>query len=212
MLLVGLTGNIGMGKSTVLQMFKDSGAAILDADSIVESLLTEKKILDKIRELLGGQAFNNDGNIDKGKVANLIFKDDILRLSLEDLLHPLVFERLKDILDGMKAEDRIVVVEIPLLFERGYECWFDRTITVYTTEEIALNRLEKDGIKRDEALARLRVQLSIGEKIKKADFLIDNNGTIEETRTQARAIYQKLSEEAGRGDYKRSRKFTRQLS
>jgi dephospho-CoA kinase len=194
MLLVGLTGNYGMGKSSILPMFKKLGAITLDTDSIVESLLAEKDVLKKIRALLGDTVFDKNGNLDKGKVAGLVFKDDVLRHSLENIVHPLVFERIHFFLDKIKGRDNIIIIEIPLLYERGYKDRFDRTITVYTNEDIALNRLEKDGATREEALIRLNAQLPVKEKVKQSDFIIDNNGTIEETMAQVETIYRKLKE------------------
>lgn len=191
MLLVGLTGNYGMGKSAVLTMFKKLGATTVDTDRIVELLLTEKDVLEKIRGLLGDNVFDKNGSLDKKKVADLIFKNDVLRYSLEDILHPLVFERIKIFLDKING-DKIIIIEVPLLHERGYKDRFDKTITVYTNEEVALNRLEKDGTTREEALLRLKSQLPITKKVKQSDFVIDNNGTIEEAMAQVEIIYKKL--------------------
>jgi len=194
MLLVGLTGNYGMGKSTVLPMFEKLGVVTLDTDRIVESLLTEKDVLEKIRRLLGDNAFNKDGSLNKKKVADLIFKNDVLRHALEDILHPLVFERINFFLDKIKInrKDKVIIIAVPLLYERGYEKRFDRTITVHTKGEIALNRLEKDGTTREEALLRLKSQLPIAKKVKQSDFVIDNNGTIEEAMAQVDIIYKEL--------------------
>ena len=138
-----------MGKSTVLSMFEELGAAILDTDKIVESLLTEKDIIKKIRGLLDDKVFDENGSLNKKKVADLIFKNNKLRYLLENILHPLVFERIDFFLDKIKKKDEIILIAVPLLYERGYEERFDRTITVYTQEETALNRLEKEGITRE---------------------------------------------------------------
>lgn len=200
MLLVALTGNYGMGKSTVLSMFGKLGLDTLDADRIVESLLMEKEILEKIKQILGDKAFNKNGSLNKKKVADIIFKSDSLRRSLEDILHPLVFERIKDFSDKMNVKNKILVIAAPLIYERGYEGRFNRTIVVHTKKEIALNRLEKNGVPKEEAVLRLKSQLPIEEKIKRADFIIDNNGTIEDTMAQVEMIYKKLLNEAGDGD------------
>jgi dephospho-CoA kinase len=194
MLLVGLTGNYGMGKSTVLSMFEKLGATILDTDKIVELLLTEEDILEKIRGLLGNKVFDENGSLNKKKVAKLVFKNSMLRHLLEDILHPLVFERIHFFLDTINKKDEVIMIAVPLLYERGYEERFDKTITVYSKEETALNRLGKEGITRGEALLRLKAQLLIEEKIKRSDFVIDNNGTIEETMRQVEKIYKQLNE------------------
>jgi dephospho-CoA kinase len=205
MLLVGLTGNYGMGKSTVLSMFKKLNVITLDADGIVESLLIGKDVLKKIRGLFGEKVFYKNGSLNKKKLADLVFKDDVLRHALEDILHPLVFERIKIFLDKINDKDKVIIIAVPLLYERGYEDRFDRTITVYSKEETALNRLEKDGITRKEALLRLKAQLPINEKIKRSDFVTDNNGTIEETMAQVKIICKKLLKEAENGDNQRAR-------
>jgi dephospho-CoA kinase len=192
MFLVALTGNYGMGKSTVLSMFKDLGVATVDTDKLVESLFIEKKVLVKIKKLLSDRVFYKNGNLNKKKVAEIVFKDASLRYSLEDILHPLVFERIKDFTNQMNVSDRLLIIAVPLVYERGYENRFDRTIVVYTKEEVALNRLKKNGIPKKDALLRLKAQLPIENKMKKADFLIDNNSTLKETVTQVKKIYKKL--------------------
>jgi dephospho-CoA kinase len=195
MFLVALTGNYGMGKSSVLSMFRKLGAATLDTDEIVESLIIEKKVLVKIRKLLGDNVFYKNGNLDKKKVAEIIFKDAFLRYSLEDILHPLVFERIKDFIKKINVRYRVLMTAVPLVYERGYENRFDRIVVVYTKEEVALDRLKKNRISKRDAILRLKAQLPIEEKMKKADFLINNNGSLDETATQVKKIYKKLMKE-----------------
>jgi dephospho-CoA kinase len=194
MLLAGLTGNYGMGKSTVLHIFTKLGAVTQDSDEIVRTALKEEDVLKRVRRLLGDGVFYRNGRLNKKKAARAIFENDALRQSLEDIIHPLVFKKVYSLAEGLEDTEKIVVIEVPLLFERGYEKRFDRTITVYTEEKVALYRLSKEGISRQEAMARLKTQLPIKEKIKRADFVIDNNGTFDETQKQVRRIYKKLSE------------------
>ena len=123
-----------MGKSTVLSLFEKFGAIIINTDEIVGSLLKKTEVLEKIKGLLGDKAFLEDGSLNTEKVADIVFHNDSLRRSLEDILHPLVFERINLFLDEIADGDKIILVEIPLLFERGYEGRFDKKITVYTEE------------------------------------------------------------------------------
>ena len=212
MLLVALTGNYGMGKSTVLSLFRKFGVSTLDADKIVESLLRKKEILKKIRHLMGDTVFNKNGSLDKKLVAEVIFKKAPLRRSIEDLLHPFVFKKIKDFVEKMNANDKILIIAAPLVYERGYENRFDRTIVVNTTEETALTRLDMKGVPKKDALLRLKAQLPITEKIKRADFLIDNNGTLNETKIQVQNLYKKLLKEAEDGNNQRTRRIRKKLS
>lgn len=195
MLIVGLTGNYGTGKSSVLRMFGELGAIVIDADKIVDSLLEDRSVLEKIKEMLGGKVFSEDGRIDRVKVATLIFQERKLRDALEGLLHPLVFQRMEDTLRDVKGEGSIAVIEVPLLFEKGYAWRFDRTITVYAKEETSLRRLEQSGVLRTDALMRMRAQMPIGEKMEKADYVIDNSGSLDQTRSQVAEIYGMLAED-----------------
>lgn len=213
MLLVGVTGNYGMGKSTVLGLFKNLGGIIIDADEIVDSLLGEKDVLEKIRKVLGETVFLKNGRLSKKRVAHIVFKNDSLRRSLEDILHPLVFRKINLLLNKKDFRDKLVFVETPLLFERGYERRFDTTITVYAEEEAALRRLEKEGISRRESQLRLKAQLPIEEKIKRPDFTVDNNGAIRETTSQVERIYRELLKKAKEdGNSTRAREIKHELS
>ncbi len=212
MLLVALTGNYGMGKSTVLSLLRKFGISTLDADKIVESLLRKKEILKKIKHLMGDTVFNENGSLNKKLVAEVIFKKPPLRRSIEDLIHPIVFEKIKDFVEKMNAHDKILVIAVPLVYERGYENRFDKTIVVNTTEETALTRLEMNGVPRKDALLRLKAQLPIAEKMKRADFLIDNNGTLNDTKIQVQNLYKKLLKEAEDGNNKRTRRIRKRLS
>jgi dephospho-CoA kinase len=194
-LVVGLTGNYGMGKSSVLSMFGELGALTVDSDEVVRSLLGERGVLDRLRQVLGEAAFDSHGRIVRQKVSDMIFTDPARRRAVEDILHPLVFERVDAILNGARPE--LAVVEAPLIFERGYEGRFDKTVVVYTSEETALKRLLKAGATRQDALRRLSCQMPAVEKVKRADFAVDNGGTREETRDQVREIFEKLKKEAG---------------
>jgi dephospho-CoA kinase len=195
MLIAGLTGNYGMGKSSVLSAFRDLGAVTLDSDRVVELLLKEAWVVEKVRGLLGGDVMRPDGTLDKKAVAGKVFRDRELKKKLEGFIHPLVFEKVNDFIGRIKDRNRIVIVEVPLLFEGNYQKYFSKVITVCTTEGTAVERLERSGVAREEALARLRNQLPIEDKKAAADYVIDNSGSKEETRRQVEEVYGLLCEE-----------------
>jgi dephospho-CoA kinase len=206
-LTVGLTGNYGMGKSTVLGMFGKLGAVNVGADGIVDTLLNDAAVLERIGRVLGKSVFSADGRLDRAMVASVIFQNKGKKDDVEEILHPLVFEKIEELLDGFErseTEGRIVIIEIPLLFEKEYTGRFHRTITVYTDEETALRRLEEKGVTRDMAALRLAAQMPVQEKIRRADFTIDNSGAREHTAERVRVLYNRLMDEAKDGHHKRT--------
>ena len=195
MLIAGLTGNYGMGKSYVLSVFRELGAVVLDSDEIVHHLLQDKKVIVRVKKILGEKIEREGGSIDKKVIAKLIFDNSKLRKKLEVLLHDMVFDEIEKSLRKIKEKRCIVVVEVPLLFEGGYQDRFDTTMTVYTTQKAAIERLMKSGISRGNALKRLKAQLPIQIKKRRADFLIDNNASKQKTFRQVKKIYGQLCEE-----------------
>lgn len=192
MVRVALTGNIGMGKSYVLSVFRSLGAVTIESDRIVGMLLREKDVINRIRALLGDEVISTDGTLDKKAVAERVFLHPSQRKGLEEIIHPLVFDKIEDFIRNVKQRDCVVIVEVPLLFEGGYEGGYEKTITVFTSQKTALERLLGSGFSRDEALRRMRTQLPISVKKRRSDYTIDNNGTREQTREQAERVYREL--------------------
>ncbi len=191
MITAALTGNIGMGKSTVLALFGELGAVTLDTDAIVSEMLRTPAILEGIKQILGpGVISPVSGELDKSKVADIIFSNDVHRKAYEDYLHPKVYERVNTFVMAAAAE--IVVIEIPLLFESDQNSKFNVSITVYADEHSALDRLEKSGIDKGEAVRRLMCQMPIAEKVRKSTFTIDNSGDLNVTRSQVRQVLRAL--------------------
>lgn len=195
MVIAGLTGNFGMGKSSVLSMLKEFGAVVLSADDVVDSLLNEGAVQERVRAVLGRGVFSDDGKLDRARVADVIFRDERLRTDLENILHPMVLQKIREFLRARcreDAKDTIVVIEIPLMFEKGYSRRFNKTITVFTDEETALRRLGAAGVSREDAIMRLKVQMPVEEKIRMSDFAINNNGILKDTAVQAKEIFSRL--------------------
>ncbi|MCL5061773.1 MAG: dephospho-CoA kinase [Nitrospiraceae bacterium] len=191
MIVGGLTGNYGMGKSTVARLFKELGAIIIDTDDIVRELLKDPAVIYEIKKAFGEDIV--EGNeINKRMLAEIVFEHPHLRISLENILHPRVFKKVDEEIAKITDSAAIVIVEAPVIFERGYQNRFDKIITVYTSEEIAINRLKEKGISEDDARKRLKSQFPIEMKISKSDFAIDNSKDLEDTRRQVEEIYSRL--------------------
>ncbi|HSW63384.1 MAG TPA: dephospho-CoA kinase [Dissulfurispiraceae bacterium] len=193
MIVLGITGNIGMGKSTVSRMFEELGAVRIDADAVVSGLLGDPEVIREVSDLFGEHVLHN-GVLDRKLLAHTVFSNSRLRLGLENILHPRVFKAVDAQVEELAktAAPLIIVVEAPVLFERSYQNRFDSVLTVFTSEETALRRLEEKGMTRDDARKRIESQFPITMKREKADMTIDNNGTHDETREQVRRIYELL--------------------
>lgn len=194
MVKAALTGNYGSGKSTVLAIFRRMGALCIDADRIVAGLLEDPSVLRRIRRAAGGGVFD-DGGLSKRKLADLIFADRHAREAVEGIIHPLVMERIeRELLKAEKGQkQKAAFIEMPLLYEKGYEGAFDKVVAVYAAPGTALARLQKSGISRKDASRRLAVQMPIARKIEKADYVIDNQDGQELTIRQAGRIYKELT-------------------
>jgi dephospho-CoA kinase len=177
---VGLTGGMGAGKSEALKALESLGAATLSSDAVVRELLTTGEVRDQLVERFG-DAVVPDGEVDRDKVAKVVFADDEQRKWLEGLLWPRVGQRIFEWREGLEQRDpppRAAVVEVPLLFESGMESAFDTTIAVIADEAV---REERAGQRGHEGVAsRTSRQLPQKEKAQRADFVVRNDGTLEE--------------------------------
>ncbi|ACK42164.1 MULTISPECIES: dephospho-CoA kinase [Dictyoglomus] len=180
---IGITGGIGTGKTLVINTLKELGIPVISADEIVRELQKDPYYLEKIRKIFGDKVFE-EGQLNRKKLAEIIFSDDKERKKLENLLHPPVLTEIKKRLEDFKDKE-IVAVEVPLLFEVGIENWFDEIWVVYAPFEIQLERIiKRDNISQEEAIKRIKAQIPIEEKVKKADFVIYNDKDLESTKNQ----------------------------
>jgi len=190
----GLTGNFGMGKSTVLKLFSEAGAVTFNADDYVHEILDRPSFIHRIASLLGEQVIDRRGKrprLNKRRIALMIFNDRDKRRGLEKLLHPEVMKRIRE--NIRRHRDKVVVVEVPLLFESGFDRYFDYSITVYTDRATSINRLQAKGVLREDAEKILAAQMPITKKKRLADFRINNNGDLEKTRRRELRIYRKIA-------------------
>lgn len=167
---------MGCGKSTVARLFESRGYRRVDSDAIVrDRVLHEPGIKDALRQRWGAAVFNAAGDVERGAVAERVFKDDEDRRWMEDLVHPRVFAAWEEAFAGGPAHRW--AVEVPLLFERGLEKGFDFTVCVALSPEKQLARLEERGIPRALAGRRISKQLPLAQKIDRSDFVLWNDGT-----------------------------------
>ncbi len=173
MIKIAVTGGLASGKSTVCKIIKESFCAtVVDTDKIAHILLSEDSaVKEKIVELFGSAA-TTDGRLDREKIASIVFTNNEKLTALENLLHPLVFDKIKELYSKQKnsPEFTCFVAEVPLLFESGMEIFFDATIAVHANEAACQERF----IKSDFA-ARIKNQMAMKEKIKRADYTIENS-------------------------------------
>ncbi|MCK5427251.1 MAG: dephospho-CoA kinase [Thermodesulfovibrionia bacterium] len=196
---IGLTGNLGTGKTTVLKFFRKSGAYTIDADRLVDGILKNPQIIKKLSHLLGRNILtkkNSKISINKKRMADIIFNDPRKRRYAEKTIHPEVIKLAKNMKTKIlaKEHDAVIVFEVPLLFEAGYENIFDKIIIVYCSKAKATERLIKRGLSREQILKRMQVQLPASQKKTAADFLINNSSAKGDIKPQVQKIFKKLTD------------------
>jgi dephospho-CoA kinase len=174
----GITGGLGCGKSTVTRLLEARGFRRLDADAIVrEHVLTSPEVMAAIRERFGPAMFDAQGQVDRAALGGRVFAEDEHRIWLEDLTHPRVYSHWRTALAAEPGARW--VIEVPLLFEKGLENWFDFTVCVACSPTLQLARLEQRGLPRVLAGQRISKQLPLARKIELSDFVLWNEGTPE---------------------------------
>lgn len=194
-IVIGLTGGIASGKSTVANILKEKGIPIVDADIIAREVVEKgSETLNKLVETFSPAILHNDGSLDRAALGSIIFHNEEKRQLLNSIMHPSIRKRMKEKTAQYLQEGySVVVMDIPLLFESKLTHLVDKTIVVYVDEEVQLKRLmERNTLSKDEALARIHSQMPLKEKKNLADFVIDNNGSLNETTTQLQEIIQKI--------------------
>jgi len=193
---VGLTGSIATGKSSVANMLKELGAYIIDADEIAHDALKKtEKPYKQILDVFGSNILDEQGNIDRKKLGSIVLNDKQKLAVLESIIHPYVQQKRKEIEESILQQDRnaVIIYDVPLLFEKHLENSFDKIIVVYVPKDIQIKRLiKRQNISYGEALNLINLQICIEEKKKKADFVIDNSYSLENTKKQVLEVFKKL--------------------
>ena len=195
MLLIGLTGNVGSGKSTVTQLLSERGATIIDADVLARRAVElGTPAYDRIVARWGAAVQSPDGHLDRAALRRIVFADHAQLEELNQIVHPEV-ERLRSrlVAEARERGDRIVVCDIPLLFERHMTDRFDKIVLVDAERPIRLERLVKDrGLRETEAMEMIAAQMPAELKRARADFVIENNGTLAQLEAKVKQVWSAL--------------------
>jgi len=196
MLIVGLTGGVASGKTAISQVLKAEGAYIIDADQIARELVQpQKPAWSELIGAFGKEILQEDGSIHRKKLADKVFADPKKRKLLNQILHPRIKEemdrRTKEI--EQKDPQAIVVIDAPLIIELGNQRDMDKLIVVASTQTQQIKRLkERDGVSPEAALRVISSQMPVEEKVKLADYVIRNEGSIEEAKKRAKEVFKEL--------------------
>lgn len=198
MVIVGLTGNIGTGKSTVANFFKELGAYVIDWDELArEAVRPRSKAWKEITEYFGKAILNADQTINRQRLADIAFSNQKKLAKLNQIVHARVFEMDERATAEIRNRDpdALIIKDIPLLFEITQPIFIDKVIVVSASEQTQLGRLKEKGMSAQDARDRIKSQLPLEKKIEWADFVIDNDGSCEETKKQVEKIYSLLRKE-----------------
>lgn len=204
MLIIGLTGGIGSGKSTIANFLKNLGAKVIEADEIAKEVTAkDSPAYRKIVAHFGAEILAPDGQINRPKLAKIIFSNPSQLKALNEIIHPQVKRVIKNRLESLKKEalkEEVVVVEVPLLIEAGMMGMVDKVAVVVSTPEIRFERLSQKGLSEKDALERMRSQISDKERLRHADFVILNKGSFATLQEEIENFFKQLKELAVKSD------------
>ena len=200
LIVVGLTGGIASGKSTVSKLFERAGAVVIDADLIARQVVEPgKPAWQEIRAQFGRQVFRPDGTLDRKRLGDIVFHQSLLRRKLEAIIHPRVRAQMNESLRKLAVSkpESVVVLDVPLLLETGMDKGLAEVIVVYAPAAVQRRRLMfRDGFSADQAQARIDAQMPMEQKRSRATLVIDNGGDLAETEKQAMVIFNELAQRA----------------
>ncbi len=189
--VVGLTGGFGVGKSSVAQLFKNMGAEVIDADDIAHAAMKKgSPVFDRVIELFEEALHPGGKKMDREILAPIVFADSKRRKELEGVIHPYVKEKIKEKLATTSSQ--VVLVEVPLLFEAGFETLCDKVLVVTCNSPVKMKRLKQKRFQESEIRARERAQMPEALKRQKANFLIDNSKSIYQTKREVERFWYKF--------------------
>lgn len=193
-IVIGLTGAFGSGKSTVANFFRELGAFVVDADQLAhEALAKDSPVFGEFEKMFQNKLVIKDSGIDRKWLAAVVFNDEQTRKRVEAFVHPYVFSRIAEEING--TDQPATVVEVPLLYESGFDRLCDHVVAVKATPEQIRSRLSQKGFSPEEVKKRQQAQMPLVSKLEKADFVVDNSGDFEKTKKEVERIWKKITHE-----------------
>lgn len=193
--VVGLTGGIAAGKSTVAEMFRQLGCAVMDADQLSREVMEDAEVKQEVARAFGRQVLDQDGRVDRKALGEVVFSDATARKELESITHPAIAEAARRGFQNLwRQGHRLVLYEAALLVETGRHEEMDLLVVVVADEEVRIQRLtRRSNLQREEARLRLGSQLPQEDKASLAHYLIDNSGTLEQTRARVEEVWEAIT-------------------
>jgi len=192
-MIIGITGAIGSGKTTVSGIFKRYGFAVIDADEIGHEIIKKSPIKKVLVKNFGKKILDNKKNIDRKRLGDVVFANKTKLKKLNSITHPAIKEGIKKEISKFKKQGRNIAVDSPLLYESGMQKMFDKVIVVAADEKIIFRRLGKKYTK-EKIRNILKNQIPINVKIKMADFVVENNGNLKSLESQVKGVISKLKQ------------------
>lgn len=197
--VIGLTGGIATGKSTVSRLFRELGVPIVDADQLARQVVTKgSEALQELVDFLGEEILQPDGRLDRSRLGEIIFADPEIRQKVDEIMHPRVFVQMQEATQKAlaSAQTPIVILDVPLLFESGYTLRLaDDTVVVYARPSVQRARLmARNNMDATEADRRIASQMALEEKLRRADYVIDNSGPLYKTKKQVQRLWEEWNQ------------------
>jgi dephospho-CoA kinase len=194
---VGLTGGIGSGASLVARRLGELGAVIISADEVGHGILALPGVKRDLISAFGEDILDSSGDVNRMRLGKLVFSDNQARESLNRIIQPALLDRVQRLVNEAEAKGRMAVLDAALIYEWGLQEFFHRIIVVNASLEARLSRIaSRDNLTRDQALARIEAQIPLERKVELADFVIENEGGLEEIYKQVEAVFREITSES----------------
>lgn len=189
-MILGLTGNIGCGKSSLSNILIDNKFDVIDADIISRQIFEDKKLLELVFSNFGEEIKNSDGSLNRKSLGNIVFNDDEKLILLNSLTHPAIKQKIKEKIKEIEISKRdVVIIDGALLVEGGYLEIVNKLIVITCNEEVQIDRIQKrDNCTREVAMSRIKSQMSQEEKVRYGDYIINNSGSIEDLIKESKRL------------------------